>query len=264
MSAQDAWNAGEAYESYMGRWSRPLARRFVEWLAPAAGARWADVGCGTGALTAAICESCAPASVVGCDPSAPFIAHARRVVADPRARFAVAAAEELPDDVTALDYAVAGLALNFLPDPAHAVGAISRRLRGGGTIAAYVWDYAEGIGFLRRFWDEAVALDAAAAGLDEGRRFSICRPDPLRALFAGAGLRDVTLVSLEISTTFRDFDDLWTPFLRGTGPTPAYVTSLTEDGRARLRERLAARLPAEADGSIALTARAWAVRGSVA
>jgi SAM-dependent methyltransferase len=259
--ANDNWKAGDAYESYMGRWSRPLARSFISRLTPARRAYWLDVGCGTGALTSAICELADPASVLACDPSEPFIDHARNTVLDGRVTFAVAGVEELPDGDGALDYIVSGLVLNFVANPGRAIARMSQRLRRGGMIAAYVWDYADGIEFLRHFWNEAVALDSAAADLDEGRRFPLCQPEALKALFLGASLRNVTVCALEIPTRFQHFQDFWTPFLRGTGPAPAYVASLSQERRALVRDRLAGNLTVEADGSISLKARAWAVSG---
>jgi len=128
-------------------------------------------------------------------------------------------------------------------------------------IAAYVWDYADGIEFLRRFWDEAVALDSAAADLDEGRRFPLCQPETLKTLFLGASLRHVKVDALEIPMHFLDFQDFWSPFLMGTGPAPAYVASLSQERRDLLCDRIARSLTVGADGSIALKARAWAVSG---
>ena len=258
---EDNWTAGEAYESYMGRWSRPLARRFVSWLAPSRRAHWIDVGCGTGALTSAICEMAEPASVLACDPSESFVQHARTTVRDLRVAFVVADADNVPDAGRARDYVVSGLMLNFVPDAGRAIARMRERLRPGGMLAAYVWDYADGIQFLRRFWDEAAALEPAAADLDEGRRFPLCQPEALQALFLGARLGGVGVGSLEIRTRFRDFQDFWTPFLKGTGPAPAYVASLSQQRRDSLRDRLARSLPAAADGSITLRARAWAARG---
>jgi SAM-dependent methyltransferase len=257
----DNWKAGDAYESYMGRWSRPLARSFIRWLTPARGAHWLEVGCGTGALTSAICELADPASVLAFDPSEPFIDHARKTVLDGRVVFVVAGAEDLPDVGGALDYIVSGLVLNFIANPGRAIARMSQRLRRGGMIAAYVWDYAEGIEFLRRFWNEAIALDSAAANLDEGRRFPLCQPVALKALFLGASLRDVMVGGLEIPTRFRHFQDFWTPFLKGTGPAPAYVASLSQEQRDLVRNRLERSLTVEADGGISLKARAWAVSG---
>ena len=114
---------------------------------------------------------------------------------------------------------------------------------------------------MRYFWDAAVALDPAASELDEGRRFSLCRPEPLAGLWTDAGLSDVTVEGIEVSTVFADFDDYWTPFLGGQGTAPTYAMSLPEEHRDAIRDLLIARLPGAADGSIPLTAKAWAVRG---
>jgi len=256
----DRWLAGDAYERFMGRWSRPLAHAFLDWLQPPRSARWLDVGCGTGALTTAICARCDPRSVVACDPSEAFVAHARQVSADPRARFVVAGAGSLPTVDGGFDAVVSGLVLNFVPDPAAALMEIRERLAPGGIAAVYVWDYAGQMAFLRAFWDEAAALDPAAAALDEGARFPLCTPANLVAVYEAAGFADVRTGPIEIATTFDDLDDYWTPFLRATGPAPGYAASRTDDQRAQLRERLRLRLAPDG-GPIALRARAWAVRG---
>jgi SAM-dependent methyltransferase len=260
-ASDDRWVAGDAYEAYMGRWSRLLARAFVEWLHPAPAAAWLEVGCGTGALTSTICELCAPASVVACDPSEPFVEHARKHLPDVRASFVVTGAEALPGGAGGFDVVVSGLVLNFLRDPGQALASMRERLRPGGTVAAYVWDYADGMELLRCFWDEAVALNPGAAALHEGRRFPLCREPALAALFQSAGLAQVETHALDVSIEFASFDDCWKPFLRGTGPAPSYVASLDPPGREALRERLRRRLRAESDGPIRLGARAWAVRG---
>jgi SAM-dependent methyltransferase len=258
----DRWVAGDAYEAYMGRWSRPLARAFVEWLRPAPAASWLEVGCGTGALTSALCEFGEPSSVVACDPSEAFVAHAREALPDARVSFVVAGAEALPSRDGGFDNAVSGLVLNFLPEPGEVVASLRRRLRRGGTLAAYVWDYAEGMELLRVFWDEAAVLSPRAAELDEGRRFPLCSGPALGELFRSAGLTRVETGALVIPTRFADFDDYWTPFLRGTGPAPSFVATLDPRSRDRLREGLARRLNAGAGEPIRLRARAWAVRGS--
>ena len=244
----------------MGRWSRPLARLFVEWLKTKSLANWLEVGCGTGALTSAICELCMPASIVACDPSKPFIEYARRSFPDVRASFLMTGAEELPNRDGGFDAAVSGLVLNFLPDAGKAVSSMRERLRPGGTVAAYVWDYSGGMEFLRIFWEEAVTLDPRSAALDEGQRFPIYRPEVLASTFQSAGLVQVETHSLEIPTDFATFDDYWTPFLRGTGPAPGYVASLDPPSRESLRERIMQRLHVGA-GRIRLHARAYAVRG---
>ncbi len=258
---RDVWAIGAAYEPYIGRWSRLVARVFVEWLGVSPGGRWIDVGCGTGALTETILAVASPASVEGVDPSTSYVEHAKAHVVDARARFVVGDSRELPQESVSADGVVSGLVLNFIPQPVLAVTEMARVVRPGGTIAAYVWDYADRMELLRRFWDAAIALDPRAAGVDEGRRFPICRPEMLGALFRESGLTRVEARAIDVPTVFKDFDDFWAPFLGGQGPAPTYVMSLSEDRRSRLRERIRDALPIGSDGSIALTARAWAVRG---
>jgi len=257
----DRWVAGDAYEAYMGRWSRRLARLFINWLGPAPSANWLEVGCGTGALTSAICDACSPASVVACDPSSGFIEHAQASLVAAPATFVVGGADRLPYREGGFDIGVSGLVFNFLPDPGLALASIRERLRGGAIVAAYVWDYAGGMEFLRIFWEEAAALNSAADAVDERRRFPLCQQPALAALFQNAGLTDVEPASIEIPTDFASFDDYWAPFQRGTGPAPGYVASLAPAARAQLEQRLRERLPAGDDGAIHLRARAWAARG---
>ena len=259
--AKEQWAVAGAYEAYIGRWSRQVAVAFVRWLDLPQGRRWLDVGCGTGALTAAIVASAGPESVVGVDPSEAFLAQARQVL--PGVTFHQGDARELPLFDEDVDVVVSGLALNFVPEPAHAVAEFTRVAKPGGTVAAYVWDYADGMAMIRYLFDAATTLDPRAAELDEGRRFSVCRADALAKLWNEQGLTDAAVEPIDVPTTFRDFDDYWLPFLGGQGPAPAYVMSLPEDRREQLRELLRSRLPAQQDGTIALTARAWAVRGTV-
>lgn len=257
----DRWTSGTDYEAYVGRWGRLVGAQFLDWLAAPAGARWLDVGCGTGALTERILTNSDPMSVVGVDPSSGFIEHARAHVGDPRATFVIGSAGAIPLPDAAVEMAVAGLVLNFVPDLPVALVELRRVLVPGGAIAGYVWDYGGRMDLMKKFWDAAVALDPAAAAATEDSRFTICAPDPLRASFVAAGLTDVAVRPIEVATVFRDFDDYWNPFLTGVGPAPGYAVALSEVRRAELRERLRATLPTEVDGSIHLVARAWAVRG---
>lgn len=257
---RDVWLEGAAYERYMGRWSAPVAAVFVERLGVSAGRRWLDVGCGTGVLAAAVLAAADPQDVTGLDPSPGFVARARQRV--DRVRFTVGTATALPFPDGRFDATVGGLMLNFVPDPAAAVAELARVTGPGGVVAAYVWDYADGMGMLRSFWDAVVRLDPAAAALDEAVRFPLCRPEPLRALWTGTGLEDVALGEIEVPMVFADLDDYWLPFLGGQGPAPAYVASVDDARRAALRDLLAERLPTADDGSIPLTARAWTVRGT--
>jgi SAM-dependent methyltransferase len=255
------WASGAAYEPYVGRWSRLVAREFLAWLDVAPESRWLDVGCGTGALGETILLEASPAQVVGCDPSDDFIAYAREHLRDGRVRFELADAQSLPYPDDRFDAVVSGLVLNFVPDPERALVELARVARPGGTVAAYVWDYAGEMQLMRHFWNAAAALDPAAVELDEGRRFPLCRPEPLEQLFKGAGLADVQVRTIDVATVFRDFDDYWSPFLGGQGPAPTYAMSLPEERRAALRDRTQTSLPIAADGAIHLIARAWAARG---
>ena len=256
------WRSGEDYERYVGRWSRLVALAFLAWLEVPPDGRWLDVGCGTGALVTAILNEAQPSEVVGVDPSEGFLTLARSQVTDPRATFVVGDARAIPLPDGERDAVVGGLMLNFVPEPAGAVAEFARVTRSGGTVAAYVWDYPVGMQMMRFFWDAATDLDPASSALDEGKRFdSVCSPEALGGLWTAASLGDVETRPIDIPTRFRDFDDYWQPFLGGQGPGPRYVASLDPDQREALRTHLHASLPIAPDGSISLTARAWAVRG---
>lgn len=258
----DQWAAGATYDRFMGRWSRQLALELVDWLQSSASLHWLDLGCGTGSLTRAICERANPASVTACDPATPFIEYAAQHVRDPRARFVIASATDFPMRDGGYDAAASLLALNFFPDPKAALERMRSAGAPGGAIAASVWDYAEGMQFLRYFWDAAIAVESRARELDEGTRFPICNPERLTALFREVGLGDVRCDPLEIDTVFENLDDYWTPMLGGTGPAPAFVNSLSAEKQEELRSRLETTLPRTSAGEIHLRARAWAVRGT--
>jgi SAM-dependent methyltransferase len=260
-SPHDVWADGAAYEPYIGRWSRLVARAFLAWLAVGPNSRWLDVGCGTGALSQTILQCADPAAVRGLDRAAAYVAFARTRVQDPRIQFDTGDARTLPVETAAYDAVVSGLVLNFVPEPQLAVRDMARAACTGGVVAAYVWDYAGKMQLMRHFWNAAGALNPQALALDEGRRFPICQPHPLADLFRGAGLHSVEVRAIDIATDFHDFDDYWSPFLGGQAPAPSYAMSLSEEQRTALRERLRQSLPTALDGSIPLVARAWAVRG---
>lgn len=259
--AKEAWASGDFYEPYVGRWSRVVAQGFVRWLALPEGKRWLDVGCGTGALSQAILDLSHPQHIKGVDRSENFVDFVRASVSDPRAEFEVGNAQVLQAETDTYDVAVSGLVLNFVPRPEQMVAEMRRVVREGGTVALYVWDYAGKMQFLRHFWNAASALDPSARDLDEGRRFPICNPSALTRLFQDAGFSNIEVRPIDISTDFKDFDDYWAPFLGAQGPAPGYAMSLSEDRRARLRQRIYDSLPFALDGSIPLVARAWAIRG---
>lgn len=259
----DAWSSGAAYERYVGRWSRLVAAEFLPWLTVPPGSDWIDVGCGTGALTQGILRIAEPRRVRGYDISPAYVDAARAQLDDERVTFVQADAMQLPDEAGAFHAAVSALALNFVPDPLQALKEMRRVVDRQGTVALYVWDYAEGMQFMRAFWDAAVSLDVAALDFDEGRRFPLCRPEPLRDLFQETGLSRVDVRPIDIVTRFASFDDYWTPFEGGQGPAPGYLKSLPSIARAALRRALDEALPRHSDGSISLSARAWAVKGVV-
>jgi SAM-dependent methyltransferase len=257
-----SWGAADAYEAYMGRWSRPVARSFVPWLDVPAQSAWLDVGCGTGALSATALELADPLSLVGIDPSADFIAAAMERVTDPRASFVVGDARALPQEDDRFDVVVAGLVLNHIADPSAAAAEMARVARHGGTVGAYIWDYSGEMQMVRFFWEAVAATDANAADHDPRSHYHISHPEPLADLFREIGLGEVVVEPIDVPLRFRDFDDYWLPHTQpGPSAPHRYVAGLDDDRRAALREQLRSMLPAGKGGQIDLNGRAWAARG---
>ena len=258
------WGGADAYERYMGRWSRRVAPLFLDWLAVSPDEEWIDIGCGTGVLSSAILGRCAPKRVFGIDPSEKFIEVARSRIEDRRFHCQPANGEALPGRSEEFAAAVSGLVLNFVPDKQKAVAEMIRVVRPGGLVGLYVWDYAGQMQIMRYFFDAAAELDEGARRFDDGLNAPVCRPGPLSGLFEEAGLAGIEVKALDIPAAFRDFEDYWGPFLGGTGSGPKYLVSLSPDAQVRLRETVRARLPIGPDGEILLAVRAWAVKGVVA
>jgi ubiquinone/menaquinone biosynthesis C-methylase UbiE len=181
--AQDLFADGQAYEQYVGRWSRPVGHRFVHWLAQPPGLCWADVGCGTGALTGIVLQEAAPKRVIGVEPSEGFLHVARASITDPRAALTSGDAQSLPIAHHAVHVAVSGLVLNFVPDKPRALAEMCRIVKPGGVVAAYVWDYADEMQLMRYFWNAVTDVFPEEAARDEGRQFPMCKPEPLAELF---------------------------------------------------------------------------------
>jgi SAM-dependent methyltransferase len=262
MSRHDAWQAGDSYDLYMGRWSRQIAPAFLDLLDAGEGLEWLEAGCGTGALTAAILARSNPKSIISIDPSEGFLEKARANVRDPRAEFRVGDAQALASPSDSRDIVVSALMVNFVPDRQKALAEMKRVAREGGKVGFYVWDYpGGGVQFMRAFWNAATSLDRNALDLTEDRRFPFCTPDKLMDLAKGAGLTHVECTPLEAPTVFKDFEDYWRPFTLGAGPAPGYCVSLDPDARQRLKEKLQSDLPIAGDGSIHLKTRAWAITG---
>jgi len=259
---KDSWASGDPYEYYMGRWSSLVARSFINWLSPTSGLKWLDVGCGTGALSEVVLNNHRPAELIALDQSDGFVNTVRKRLGS-RAQCRVGSALALPLEDSSVNITISGLVLNFIAEPEKALAEMKRVTAPGGTVAAYVWDYAGKMDFLKHFWDAAVELDPKALNLHEGSRFPISNVEILKELFEKTGFVKAEIIPIEIDTYFRDFSDYWEPFLGGQGPAPTYVMSLDESARNKLRHILFKRLSIQADGSIHMVARTWAARGLV-
>jgi SAM-dependent methyltransferase len=257
------FSEAQAYERFMGRWSRQLAPLLVRFAAVRDGDTLLDVGSGTGALAAALTAAAPSGRVVGIDPTASYVALAQAGQQGARVRFQVGDAQRMDFANATFDRTLSLLVVNFIPDANKAVEEMKRVTRGGGTVSAAVWDYGEGMEMLRVFWDEAIAVTPASDGRDE-RHMPFCRRGELAALWRRHGLLDVVEEGLTIETQFTSFVDYWAPFLEKQGPAGAYVAVLSESERNQLEGRLRKRLLGEGpDRAFVLHARAWAVRGIV-
>ena len=245
--------AAEAYDSFMGRYSRVLAAPFAAFAGVQAGQRLLDVGCGPGALTAELVARVGAECVAAVDPSAPFVAAA--TARHPGVDVRQAPAEDLPFAADAFDGALAQLVVHFMTDPVAGLAEMGRVTRVGGTVAACVWDHAGGRGPLGPFWATAREL---APGIDDESHLPGAREGHLADLLTAAGLGDVESTVLDASLEHATFDDWWEPFTRGVGPAGAYVARLDAEGQAALREACRHRF---GDGPFVVEARAWAARG---
>lgn len=256
----DNWVSGDPYEYFMGRWSKLMAPEFLHWLDIPKGLKWLDLGCGTGALSEAIHKSCNPSGLLSIDPSEGFLIKAKERLSG-EGKFIKGSASEIPAPDNSIDVLVSGLALNFFPDLPAAFKEMKRVTKSGGIIAAYVWDYADRMDFLKYFWDAAFQIDPDSHKLSEGLRFSLCNQTKLKETFQQNGLTDIETGILDIETIFISFEDYWNPFLGGQGPAPGYLASLTPGSQEDLKNLLKNNLPKSADGTIVLKGRAFGVRG---
>jgi SAM-dependent methyltransferase len=236
--------SGQAYDNFMGRYSQPLARTFADAARVAAGSLALDVGCGPGALTAQLVDRLGPEAVFACDPSAPFVAEcsARHPDVDVR----LGRAEAIPFDDDRFDTVLSQLVLHFVSDPAAAVSEMRRVARAGATVAACVWDFAEGMQMLRLFWDAALAVDSSAP--DEARVLQFGREGEIAELFGAHGLHDIAETTIAVEVGYADFTELWSGFLAGVGPAGTYCVSLPEDHRQRVHDELFERLGSPTGG----------------
>jgi SAM-dependent methyltransferase len=261
MTQASAYSAsdGAAYQLFLGRWTRALGDKMVEFARFPDGPLL-DIGCGTGSLAAAMARR-GPA--IGIDIAVPYVAYASEHAAGPR--FVAGEASLLPFADGAVAGAAAQLVLNFVGDPVAAVREMRRVTRWGGVIGASVWDFRGGLVFQRMLWDTAAGIDPNAAAVRD-RLFSapLALPDGLPALFARAGIERVETASLTIRMEYASFADYWEPLLGGQGPVGTYAASLAPELRARVEAAVrAAYLSGAPDGPRSLTASAWAVRAQI-
>jgi SAM-dependent methyltransferase len=259
MTDQIRFNDGAAYERYMGMWSQLAGETFLDWLAPAPGLRWLDVGCGNGAFTEMLVNRCAPLSVAGIDPSEAQLAFARTRSTSRVAQFQLGDAMALPFPDDAFDAAVMPLVIFFVPEPARGVAEMARVVGPGGTVAAYGWDLHHG-GFPYAPLQEEMRAMGVAVPMPPSPDAS--RIEVLADLWAGAGLTSIETREISVQRTFDDFDDYWATILLAPSVGPK-LKAMTADDLARLNARMRERLPADATGRIRYGARANAVKGRV-
>ena len=257
---QIRFDNGAAYEDYMGKWSQLAGERFIDWLAPATGARWLDVGCGNGAFTEILAARCAPAALHGIDPSAEQLTFARQRPALATAQLQTGDAMALPYAAGTFDIAVMPLVIFFVPEPAKGVAEMARVLAPGGIAAAYAWDM-HGGGFpynaLRLAITELGYVVPAPPSPEASRL------EALQALWQEAGLREVQTCAIEVQRSYASFDDYWR-IVRGGPSVGATLATMAPADIERLQTQLRASLPIAADGSISYSARAHAVKGRTA
>ncbi len=124
-----AWNP--AHYDRAGAFVPRLGADLVALLAPRAGERVLDVGCGSGELTQALAS--AGAEVVGVDASSEMIAQARAKY--PRLALAVKDGQELGYEAE-FDAVFSNAALHWMPRAGAVAAGVHRALRSGGRFVA--------------------------------------------------------------------------------------------------------------------------------
>lgn len=258
--ASISFTDGKAYERMMGRWSRVVGDRFLGWLDVGKELRWLDVGCGNGAFTEEIIAQCAPASVMGIDPSEAQISYARGRSGTAMAQFRVGDAQDLPYADDSVDVATMALVIAFVPDPAKAVAEMARVVRPGGWVASYMWDLpGEGLPLRPVF----TALKSMGLTVPSPPSHAISQMDALQDLWSTAGFVDVATRVIRITVEFASLDDFWDSNVVPIGPQGKIIADMSPSAKAELRDRLRAQLPIGKDGRIVYEAFSNAVMGRV-
>jgi SAM-dependent methyltransferase len=260
MAEASFFTDGGAYERFMGRWSRAAGEIFIDWLALPEGLHWLDVGCGTGVFTALLIERCAPARVSAIDPAEDQISYAKATPTAATVAFRVGDAQALPYSNDEFDAATMALVISFVPDPAKAVTEMKRVVKPGGTVAAYMWDFAGG-GFTLRPLNEALTGMGVNLPLTPGQMNS--RREALLMFFETAGLVDIELRTIEIEVSYPDFDNYWGAQTALSNPTVQAIRKMSGPDVERLKTSLRASLSTDKNGRIAYPARANAIKGRV-
>jgi ubiquinone/menaquinone biosynthesis C-methylase UbiE len=246
----------DAYERFMGRWSRAVGEKFLAWIGAPKNASWLDVGCGTGAFTELILKTCAPAKVVGIDPAPAQIEAAKKQVTAPQASFQPGTAVYLPFKIGEFDVVVSALVIHFVPDRPKSFREMLRVAKPGGLIAGYTWERSgtdvigAPYGPMARGITQIGAEPILSAAIPEAM------PEILRAALEAAGYKDIDVTVIEASAGYPSFDDYWTSQTPAFAPIGKAVAALSESDRKKLQDLLRKTLPAAADGSIRYSARA--------
>jgi trans-aconitate methyltransferase len=254
---KESWNDATAYDSYVGRWSRLISADFLQWLQPQMNLNWLEVGCGTGSLTSEIVSRALPQRLLAIDKSDAYLASARSHIISPQVVLSNIDLGELP--IEKFDYITSGLVLNFLSAVEAKIECMLRYLKPGGSISAFVWDYAGHYQPMRIFWDAAKELNESAGKFDAGLKYPLCTQSNLTALFEGANLSNIRFTKIERIATFRDFDDYWLPIASAQGSVTDFLNTLGENKKEDLRALLKKRLPIALNGEIKLILSALAI-----
>lgn len=251
------FDAAEDYERLMGRWSRAIGERFLDWLAPASAARWLDVGCGTGAFTQLVTKHCSPRSITGIDPASAQIEHARKQ--SPNADFRVGGATPLPFADNEFDIVASALVINFIPDRPKALSEMRRVLRPGGIVTAYLWDRSAD-GDMSPHSPMENGLRGIGAEVLRPPAVPESTPEGATAALEDGGFSEIVITRIEASQTYRNFDDYWQVQTMPFAPVGKSVAALTEEKRDKLRTTMQSLLPPASDGSITYSSRALAFK----
>jgi len=251
---------GQAYERLMGRWSRMVAETFLDWLDAPNSLKWLDVGCGNGAFTEEVIARCAPAAVTAIDPSDDQLAYARNRPAARIADFRVGDTQNLPFADNSFDVAAMALVIAFLPDPRRAVREMTRVVRPGGWIAAYMWDVPGGGVPVHPIY---LALEAMGTMTGRPPNSAASEREAMHGFWQSAGLEKIETRVIRISTVYADFDDFWGSNVVPIGPQGKIIAGLSASAREQLRRRLRDDLPVSSDGRVAYEAFANSVKGRV-